>query len=343
MMARSRRTPPGYTGNASTAVRRLFMVFSTYFAFLSVTRLFMVFSTYFAFLSVSDFPPASIISEELVPALFQDRAHTEYDINSNVINSNVINSNKLAINRFDFLTGFPIDFLTGFQLSELILTPHLSAHHDFHVLQLLLVDGYSLGSLMPSCPTWLCCCSKKEKDGSQAAQAQQQAQQVYQQSSDVIDPEGSEQEGRGSEVEQEGRARRGNGRNIGRNIGEGGVHDLRNNNGEHDGERDSEHVDYNGESDGERDGENVNAGNHVHGNNVHGNNSNNNNRKPKANRKYRIENDDPREDFEFSLSPSELELNLKLERLVGSEVGIEEFRKNLIGISQEFHRKCMYF
>jgi hypothetical protein len=28
---------------------------------------------------------------------------------------------------------------------------------------------------------------------------------------------------------------------------------------------------------------------------------------------------------------------------VGSEVGIEEFRKNLIGISREFHRNCMYF
>jgi hypothetical protein len=30
--------------------------------------------------------------------------------------------------------------------------------------------------------------------------------------------------------------------------------------------------------------------------------------------------------------------------IIGPEVGIEEFRKNLIGIiSQEFHRNCMYF
>jgi flap endonuclease-1 len=29
--------------------------------------------------------------------------------------------------------------------------------------------------------------------------------------------------------------------------------------------------------------------------------------------------------------------------LFSPEVGIEEYRKNLIGISQEFHRNCIYF
>jgi hypothetical protein len=33
----------------------------------------------------------------------------------------------------------------------------------------------------------------------------------------------------------------------------------------------------------------------------------------------------------------------EIDRIVGSEVGIEEYTKNLIGISREFHRNCMYF
>jgi hypothetical protein len=33
----------------------------------------------------------------------------------------------------------------------------------------------------------------------------------------------------------------------------------------------------------------------------------------------------------------------EIRSMVGPEVGIEEFRKNLMGILWEFHGNCMYF